>query len=119
MKEFLDKFTPAEMDRYEHYRRSRLPKSSVKKIINGVSQSTFPEKFITVMGSLAKVYCGELIERALVVQALRKDTGPLLPIHIRMAYMELEEEGRVPPCPPKIYGQDKTIFTKRKRARRY
>ena len=31
-REFLDKFTPAEMDRYEHYRRSRLPKSSVKKV---------------------------------------------------------------------------------------
>lgn len=56
-----------------------------------------------VMSGIAKVFVGEVIEKARVIQGKRGDWGPLLPIHIREAYEQLKEAGQIPYDKPPLF----------------
>ena len=71
-----------ELVRYETFRRSGFPKSAIKKyIINVIGQAVNPN-FVIVVSGLAKVFVGEIIEVAKIIQNEQQETGPLLPSHI-------------------------------------
>ena len=49
-----------------------------------------------VVAGVAKVFVGEIVEKARHIQQNRGETGPLSPDHLRQAYREYQEEhGRV------------------------
>lgn len=49
-----------------------------------------------VVAGFAKVFVGEIVEKARKVQQERGESGPLSPDHLRQAYLEYQEEtGRV------------------------
>ncbi|EGG04170.1 uncharacterized protein MELLADRAFT_65103 [Melampsora larici-populina 98AG31] len=82
----LDHFDPQQMDRYTEYRNSGLAKGSVRKLANSVLQQSVSERITIVVRGFAKVFVGEMVEKALEVQKRRGGSGPITPFDLREAY---------------------------------
>lgn len=68
MRMLLESFTPEQSERYDMWRRVKLPKAAVRRLVNqALSQSVGPG-IMTVVGGYMKVFVGELVERAREVQ---------------------------------------------------
>ncbi|KAF9466767.1 hTAFII28-like protein conserved region-domain-containing protein [Collybia nuda] len=96
LKILMENFSPAQYDRFEAYRRHALPKQAVRKVIQQSLGQQVSQPVAQIVAGFAKVFVGEIVEKARVVQARRRETGPLSPDHLREAYrMYQEETGRV------------------------
>ena len=102
----LQHFSDGQLARFEAFRRSGLKASRVKKVMGTVYPSTIPHTMAIVMAGIAKVFVGELVESAILIQnELGQGAGlndeaqgiPLLPSHIRTAYRRIKARGSVPP----------------------
>lgn len=60
--------TPAQSDRYELYRRIRLKRDTVRKLVNQTLSQSVPAPIVIAVTSYAKSFIGELIDRALTVR---------------------------------------------------
>jgi transcription initiation factor TFIID subunit 11 len=96
LKVLMDNFSPAQYDRFEAYRRHALPKQAVRKVIQQTLGQQVSQPVAQIVAGFAKVFVGEIVEKARAVQERRGETGPLSPDHLREAYrMYQEETGRV------------------------
>ncbi|KAK8520544.1 hypothetical protein V6N12_004479 [Hibiscus sabdariffa] len=97
MQAILSQFTENQMSRYESFRRSALQKSNMRRLLVSItgSQKISLPMTIVVCG-IAKMFVGELVEKARMVMTERKESGPIRPCHIREAYRRLKLEGKVP-----------------------
>ncbi|KAJ6459799.1 TAFII28-domain-containing protein [Mycena vitilis] len=96
LKVLMDNFTPQQYERFEAYRRHALPKQAVRKVIQQTVGMQVSPPVAQIVAGFAKVFVGEIVEKARAVQARRGDTGPLAPDHLREAYrMYQAETGRV------------------------
>ncbi|KAK8975989.1 hypothetical protein V6N11_025492 [Hibiscus sabdariffa] len=97
MQAILSQFTEDQMSRYESFRRSALQKSNMRRLLVSItgSQKISLPMTIVVCG-IAKMFVGELVEKARMVMTERKESGPIRPCHIREAYRRLKLEGKVP-----------------------
>lgn len=96
LKVLMDNFNPEQYDRFEAYRRHALPKQAVRKVIQQVLGQQVSQPVAQIVAGFAKVFVGEIVEKARAVQARRGESGPLSPDHLREAYrMYQEESGRV------------------------
>ncbi|ADM11118.1 transcription initiation factor TFIID subunit TAF11 [Encephalitozoon intestinalis ATCC 50506] len=84
--------TEEELHRYEKFRGSGFPKAAIKKYISSVIGQAVNPNFVIAVCGLAKVFVGEMIEMAKIVQGEREETGPLLPSHIHEAYRRLHRK---------------------------
>ncbi|PSS23370.1 hypothetical protein M430DRAFT_97306 [Amorphotheca resinae ATCC 22711] len=103
----LNALDPDQFLRYEAWRASKLPDSTVRRIVNQTLSQSAPQSVILAVKSVAKVFIGEMIEGARRVQTQwmesdeearnvlpsppadgeeEKRRGPLLPDHLREAY---------------------------------
>ncbi|KAI4341789.1 hypothetical protein MLD38_026472 [Melastoma candidum] len=97
MQAILSQFTVEQMNRYESFRRSGFQKSTMKRLLVGVTGSQKISMPMTiVMSGIAKLFVGELVETARVVMAERKESGPIRPCHVRESYRRLKLEGKLP-----------------------
>ncbi|GAA5875667.1 hypothetical protein JCM16303_003948 [Sporobolomyces ruberrimus] len=85
----LEHFDDEQMSRYEHYRRSGLNKASVRKLVNQVTGQTVSPSILTVVRGFAKVFVGEIVEKA---RSTNPHPGPLTPQDLRDAYRLYLEE---------------------------
>jgi transcription initiation factor TFIID subunit 11 len=113
----LDAFTPDQTERYETWRRVKLRKESVRKLINHTLSQSVPVSILMTVNGYTKVFISELVERARDVQlewlaAAEKlptdeavpetaplkerikieDRGPLTPDHVREAYRRYKKD---------------------------
>ncbi|OCH84845.1 TAFII28-domain-containing protein [Obba rivulosa] len=112
LKVLMDNFSPDQYDRFEAYRRHALPKQAVRKVYSQyhptealfippqVIQQTLGQQVsqpvAQIVAGFAKVFVGEMVEKARAVQERRGETGPLSPDHLREAYRLYQHEtGRV------------------------
>ncbi|KAJ7198581.1 hTAFII28-like protein conserved region-domain-containing protein [Mycena pura] len=96
LKVLMDNFTPLQYDRFEAYRRHALPKQAVRKVIQQSVGLQVSPPVAQIVAGVAKVFVGEIVEKARAVQARRGETGPLTPDHLREAYRIYQEEtGRI------------------------
>ncbi|KAF9028152.1 TAFII28-domain-containing protein [Hymenopellis radicata] len=96
LKVLMDHFSSEQYDRFEAYRRHALPKQGVRKVIQQTVGTQVSQPVAQIVAGFAKVFVGEIVEKARAVQARRGETGPLSPDHLREAYrMYQEETGRV------------------------
>lgn len=96
--EQVAQLTPAQLRRYEQYRRSDLKNAKVKKVLvalNPLLQKASEQYVIAVKG-LAKLFVGDVVESANEVKRSRGEKGPLQPKHLREAYRQLRKSGVVP-----------------------
>jgi len=96
LKVLMDNFTPEQYDRYEAFRRNALPKQAVRKVIQQALGQQVSAPVAQVVAGVAKVFVGEIMEKARTVQEERGEIGPLSPDHLREAYRLYQTEtGRV------------------------
>ncbi|KIJ67393.1 hypothetical protein HYDPIDRAFT_108137 [Hydnomerulius pinastri MD-312] len=96
LKVLMDNFSPAQYDRFEAYRRHALPKQAVRRVIQQTTGQQVSQPVAQIVAGFAKVFVGEIVEKARAVQSRRNDTGPLTPDHLREAYRLYQAEtGRV------------------------
>ncbi|KAM0792998.1 hypothetical protein ACM66B_000493 [Microbotryomycetes sp. NB124-2] len=81
----LEHFDAEQMDRYEAYRRSGLTKSAVRKLVNNLAGQNVPPSILTVVRGFAKVFVGEIVEKA---REASGHDGSLSPSDIREAYRQ-------------------------------
>ncbi|EGN97437.1 hypothetical protein SERLA73DRAFT_124140 [Serpula lacrymans var. lacrymans S7.3] len=106
----MDNFSPAQYDRFEAYRRHALPKQAVRRVIQQTIGQQVSQPVAQIVAGFAKVFVGEIVEKARAVQARRGETGPLSPDHLREAYrMYQQETGRVGSARPM---RSKRIFVR-------
>ncbi|KAI8818195.1 histone-fold-containing protein [Fimicolochytrium jonesii] len=85
-------FTPEEQARYEVFRRAKIQKGSMRKHISTLCGHTIPESSATVVAGVAKLFVGEMTERAREVMEDWNDTGAIRPDHIREAYRRYKRD---------------------------
>lgn len=121
-KAFYDDLTPDQQRRYESFRRSRLNRRYVKKLIEGVLKSNsgihgssigviggsappksrrkknglVDEQSLIIVAGMAKMFVGDVIEQARVIMENRREKGAICPRHLREAYRHLKRMGELP-----------------------
>ena len=108
MVEMLRYFTPEQMDRYECFRRSSLPKPALRRLFQTVTNGTIlnPNGLI-VLAAVGKLFVGELVEAAREIADRRgvSDLEQLKPSHLREAHAKMQSEGRLfKPVRKKLFG---------------
>src|SRR5690242_11240303 len=59
---------PAQADRYATYRRIRLKRETVRRLVNQTLSQSVPQPVIIAVTSYSKAFIGELIDAALTVR---------------------------------------------------
>lgn len=88
-------FSEEQLNRYEIYRRSAFQKSTVKKIVQTVSNKTVSASVVIAMSGIAKVFVGEIVEKALDIKTTWGESGPLQPKHLREAFRLMKNESKI------------------------
>eukprot|EP00891_Asterochloris_glomerata_P004067 jgi/Astpho2/4067/Aster-x0619 len=87
-----------ELDRYELFRRSKLSKAVLKRVMEAVAGSKCNDQMLIVMGAVVKLFVGDLVETARQIghelNEISQD-GRLQPSHYRMAFQQLESQGKI------------------------
>ncbi|KAM0684807.1 transcription initiation factor TFIID subunit 11, partial [Conglomerata obtusa] len=79
LQRIIDNMTPEELLRYEDFRRAGFNKNGIRKLINGILGQACNLNFIISVSGIAKVFVGEVVEKALEVQKEWNDVGALKP----------------------------------------
>ena len=48
-----------------------------------------------IFASVSKIYLGELVEEARSIMTKRNEFGPIKPLHLRLAFTKLRNEGKL------------------------
>ncbi|KAK0521389.1 hypothetical protein OC835_003921 [Tilletia horrida] len=104
----IEAMTSEQLDRHDAFRRHGLNRGGVKRLMNQVLSQSVSDSVAIVAGGAAKIFIGEIVERARQVQAAQAggnasggNLGPLRPEHIQEAHrlytLERDRPGRYPP----------------------
>ncbi|CAB4428656.1 unnamed protein product [Rhizophagus irregularis] len=106
LKMLLDNFSEEQLKRYEVYRRSALSKPNVKRMVGQILGHPCSHNMSIVVAGFAKVFVGEIVEKALDVRQEWGETGSLSPEHLREAYRRYKKETKL------THNYQKRLFTK-------
>lgn len=65
----MDAFNPLQSERYDLFKRAKLRKESLRRIVNHALSQSVPASVVTTVNGFTKVFAGEMIEKARTVQA--------------------------------------------------
>lgn len=65
----VDAFNPQQSERYDLFKRAKLRKESLRRIVNHALSQSVPASVVTTVNGFTKVFAGEMIEKARTVQA--------------------------------------------------
>ncbi|KAJ5104690.1 hypothetical protein NUU61_002037 [Penicillium alfredii] len=64
----VDAFNPVQSERYDLFKRAKLRKESLRRIVNHALSQSVPASVVTTVNGFTKVFAGEMIEKARTVQ---------------------------------------------------
>ncbi|RAL01963.1 transcription initiation factor TFIID subunit 11 family protein [Aspergillus ibericus CBS 121593] len=65
----VDAFNPIQSERYDLFKRAKLRKETLRRIVNHALSQSVPASVVTTINGFTKVFAGEMIEKARTVQA--------------------------------------------------
>lgn len=65
----VEAFNPQQSERYDLFKRAKLRKESLRRIVNHALSQSVPASVVTTVNGFTKVFAGEMIEKARTVQA--------------------------------------------------
>lgn len=97
MVELVNIFTEEQMNRYESYRRSSLPKSVLKRIFQSFTGTVLNSNGVIVLAAVGKLFIGELVELAREVADNHglSDLEPVQPLQLKEAFRHMLLDGKV------------------------
>lgn len=96
MKHILELLTEDQLKRYETFRRVGFPKPTVRKFVSKVLDQQVNMNSVIVVGGIAKVFVGELVEEARKVMDDLGETGQIMPSHLLEAHRRLKAANLAP-----------------------
>ncbi|KAJ5317769.1 hypothetical protein PENANT_c004G04989 [Penicillium antarcticum] len=73
----VDAFNPMQSERYDLFKRAKLRKETLRRIVNHALSQSVPASVVTTVNGFTKVFAGEMIEMARTVQAQWADAHDL------------------------------------------
>ncbi|KAL2863356.1 transcription initiation factor TFIID subunit 11 family protein [Aspergillus lucknowensis] len=64
----VDAFSPLQSERYDLFKRAKLRKETLRRIVNHALSQSVPASVVTTINGFTKVFAGEIIEKARSVQ---------------------------------------------------
>jgi transcription initiation factor TFIID subunit 11 len=64
----VDAFNPMQSERYDLFKRAKLRKETLRRIVNHALSQSVPASVVTTVNGFTKVFAGEMIEMARTVQ---------------------------------------------------
>ncbi|KAJ5995196.1 hypothetical protein N7481_002173 [Penicillium waksmanii] len=64
----VDAFNSAQSERYDIFKRAKLRKESLRRIVNHALSQSVPASVVTTVNGFTKVFAGEIVEKARTVQ---------------------------------------------------
>ncbi|KAI9369903.1 hTAFII28-like protein conserved region-domain-containing protein [Aspergillus egyptiacus] len=64
----VDAFNPLQSERYDLFKRTKLRKETLRRIVNHALSQSVPASVVTTINGFTKVFAGEIIEKARTVQ---------------------------------------------------
>ena len=96
--EFIRCATDEQLDRFDHYKRSKFPRAVMRKMMTeALGHSS--ERGAIALASIAKMFVGEMVELSREQMTAAGETGPIQPHHLRRAYRRMQDSGVVPSGP--------------------
>ncbi|KAL5338136.1 hTAFII28-like protein conserved region-domain-containing protein [Aspergillus crustosus] len=86
----VDAFNPLQSERYDLFKRAKLRKETLRRIVNHALSQSVPASVVTTINGFTKVFAGEMIEKARTVQKEWADA------HDQAALERLAEETAPP-----------------------
>jgi transcription initiation factor TFIID subunit 11 len=65
----VDAFNPLQSERYDLFKRAKLRKETLRRIVNHALSQSVPASVVTTINGFTKVFAGEMIEKARTIQA--------------------------------------------------
>jgi len=65
----VDAFNPIQSARYDMFKRAKLKKETLRRIVNHALSQSVPASVVTTVNGFTKVFAGEIVEKARTVQA--------------------------------------------------
>lgn len=65
----IEAFTPEQSSRYDMFKRTKLNKATLRRIVNQTLSQSVPPAVVTTVSGFTKVFIGEIIEKARTVQS--------------------------------------------------
>eukprot|EP00041_Stephanoeca_diplocostata_P010813 m.173495 g.173495 ORF g.173495 m.173495 type:complete len:187 (+) comp18303_c0_seq1:345-905(+) len=96
MRLLLDSMSEEQRDRYEVVRRSRFLPSEMRRFLAHIGVTPPPKQLLIILGSVAKIYAGELVEEARDEMLRRGENTAIQPRHLRLAARKLKAQGKIP-----------------------
>ncbi|TPX63823.1 hypothetical protein SpCBS45565_g06345 [Spizellomyces sp. 'palustris'] len=88
----LATFTQEQVQRYEVFRRAHFQKGGMKKFLQGLLGQNVAESSAIVVAGAAKLFVGEMTEKAREIMEEWGDTGGIQPEHLREAYRRYKHD---------------------------
>lgn len=77
----VDAFNSAQSERYDLFKRAKLRKESLRRIVNHALSQSVPASVVTTVNGFTKVFAGEIVEKARTVQDEWADAHDLAARH--------------------------------------
>ncbi|OAF66939.1 hypothetical protein A3Q56_05318 [Intoshia linei] len=98
MRQLYQTLSEDEKNRYEIFRRCHFNRTVIKRIMHLDAPNVSNKHVALIVSSLAKVFVGEIVEKALDCKTDEEKNSPLKPDHIRKSYEEYaKEHGSIKP----------------------
>eukprot|EP00042_Codosiga_hollandica_P036592 m.281276 g.281276 ORF g.281276 m.281276 type:complete len:243 (+) comp54924_c0_seq4:69-797(+) len=92
----LDSFSEDQERRYEAFVKSTFKKPTMLRYLQSLTGSQPNDRVVVIVGSVAKIFAGEVIELARSLMDARGEEGQILPYYLRVAARQLRERGAAP-----------------------
>merc|ERR1712087_32110 len=93
--EFARVATEEQLARFEQYKRSKFPRSAMRRLMADIVGSS-NDRCAIILASIAKMFVSELVESAVETMAAAGESGPVRPHHLRAAHHKAKRAGLVP-----------------------
>lgn len=93
--QFIRVATPEQLERFEHWKRSRFPRAAMRRLMSDIL-GTSTERGAIVLATIAKMFVGDMVEGARERMTEMGETGPITPTQLRQAHRRAVRAGSVP-----------------------